>query len=190
MIFSTLKIISNYANYFQNQILKEITMTKVLVAYYSQTGNTEKVARAIFDALQCEKEIKAMDGNIDVQGYELIFCGFPVQAHSVPIKASTFLKKLVKDQKVAFFTTHGSLRGGKFPQQALEDALGMTKQTKVIGTFGCRGKVKPEMIDALVKQVEHEAWIDEAHSAHEHPTAADLHDAADFAREMIKKAQI
>jgi flavodoxin len=165
-------------------------MKKVLVIYYSQTGNTEKVARAIFDALQCEKEIKAMDADVDVRGYELIFCGFPVQAHSVPVKASPFLKKLAKDQKVAFFTTHGSLRGGKFPQQALEDALGMTKQTKVIGTFGCRGKVKPEMINALAKKLEHEAWIDEAHNAHEHPTAADLRDAADFAQEIIKKAQI
>lgn len=66
----------------------------------------------------------------------------------------------------------------------------MTKQTKVLGTFGCRGKVKPELIDALAKKLEHEAWVDEAHSAHEHPTVADLHDAADFAREMIKKAQI
>lgn len=165
-------------------------MKKVLVAYFSQTGNTEKVARAIFDALQCEKEIKPIDESLDAIGYELIFCGFPVQGHSVPAKAKPFLKKLAKDQKVAFFTTHGSLRGGKFPRQALEDALGMTTQTKLMGTFGCRGKVKPELIDALAKQLQHEAWADEAHSAHEHPTAADLHDAAAFAQKMCKKAQI
>ena len=66
----------------------------------------------------------------------------------------------------------------------------MTTQTKLMGTFGCRGKVKPELIDALAKQLQHEAWADEAHSAHEHPTAADLQDAAAFAREMCKKAQI
>jgi len=165
-------------------------MKKVLVAYFSQTGNTEKVARAIFDALQCEKEIKPIDDSLDTIGYELIFCGFAVQGHSVPAKAKPFLKKLAKDQKVAFFTTHGSLRDGVFPRQALEDALGMTPQTKLMGTFGCRGKVKPDLIDALAKQLQHEAWADEALSAHDHPTVADLQDAAAFAREMCKKAQI
>jgi len=165
-------------------------MKKVLVAYYSQTGNTEKIAQAIYDALQCEKAIKAIDENCDSMGYELIFCGFPVQAHSVPSKVRPFLKELTKDQKVAFFTTHGSLRGGNFARQALEDAFGMAPQTKVIGTFGCRGKVQPKLIDKLAKQLEHEAWVDEAHSAHEHPTDADLHDAAVFTTEMTKKAQI
>lgn len=165
-------------------------MKKVLVAYCSQTGNTEKIARAIFDALECEKEIQEINDTTQASGHELIFCGFPVQAHSVPVKASSFLKKLAKDQKVAFFTTHGALRGGKFPRQVLEDALGIAKQAKVIGTFGCRGKVRPDLIDSLAKKLEHEAWVDEANSAHEHPTVADLHDAADFAREMIKKAQI
>ena len=30
---------------------------KVLVTYFSKTGNTEKVARAIFEAIRMEKEI-------------------------------------------------------------------------------------------------------------------------------------
>ena len=165
-------------------------MKQVLVAYYSQTGNTEKVARAIYDALQCEKEIQAISETVDLQGYALIFCGFPIQAHSVPVKAQNFLKKLATGQKVAFFTTHGALKGGQFQKQALEDALSISKNAKVVGTFTCRGKVKQEVIDALTKKLEHEAWVDEAYSAAEHPTPADLQDAADFALEMVRKAQV
>ena len=168
--------------------MEEVTMKKVLVAYYSQTGNTEKVAQAIYDAIPCEKEIKNMDEIEEVREYDLIFCGFPVQAHSVPLKAGAFIKQLSKDQRTAFFSTHGSLRGGQFPKQAIEDALGMATRATVIGTFCCRGKVRPEIIDALAKQPAHEAWIDEAHGAHEHPTPADLQDAADFAGEIIRKA--
>ncbi|MBN1548090.1 MAG: hypothetical protein JW902_15670 [Syntrophaceae bacterium] len=165
-------------------------MQRVLVAYLSQTGNTEKVAKAIYDVLPCEKEIKEISDKVDLIGYGLIFCGFPVHAHSVPVKARPFLKKLANNQKVAFFTTHGSLTGGTFAKQALEDALGMTTHTKVIGTFACRGRVKPEIIEALSKKLEHEAWISEAGSADEHPTAADLSDAEDFALKMCQKAQI
>lgn len=95
-------------------------MKKVLVAYWSQTGNTGKIARAIFDALECEKEIQEITDTTQASGYELIFCGFPVQAHSVPVKASSFMKKLAKDQKVAFFTTHGSLRGGNYRARPLK----------------------------------------------------------------------
>ncbi|MDX9746091.1 MAG: flavodoxin family protein [Syntrophales bacterium] len=165
-------------------------MKKVLVAFFSQTGNTEKVARAICDALECEKEIRRIDETLPVEGYELIFCGFPVQAHSVPAQVVLYLKKLPKDQKVAFFTTHGSLRGGSLPRQALEDAMGLTKHAKIVSTFTCRGRVKEEVIAALGKKPQHEAWVEEAHSAHEHPTTADLEDAAAFALEACRKARI
>jgi len=90
---------------------------KVLVTYYSQTGNTEKVARAIYEAVTAQKEMKPV-AQAAAAGYDLVFCGFPVQAHSVPGKMAEFVKGLPKGQKTAFFATHGSLRGGQLPRQA------------------------------------------------------------------------
>ncbi|HOD70354.1 MAG TPA: flavodoxin family protein, partial [Deltaproteobacteria bacterium] len=59
---------------------------KILVAYYTKTGNTKKVAEAIYEALdKNDKTLKPMKEIEDVQGYDLIFCGFPVHAHSVPV---------------------------------------------------------------------------------------------------------
>ena len=50
---------------------------KVLVTYYSETGNTEKVAKAIYDGIQrAEKEILPIEEVASVDVYDLIFCGF------------------------------------------------------------------------------------------------------------------
>jgi flavodoxin I len=160
---------------------------KALVIYFSQTGNTEKVAQAIYEALPIDKEIRKIQDLESAKGYDIIFCGFPVQVHSVPGKAQTFVKGLGEGQKVAFFSTHGSLRGGQLPKQAFENAIGLASKAKVIGHFGCRGKVDPKIIEMLMKKPENKAWAEEAQSAAGHPDAADLVDAKDFALKMLKK---
>jgi len=160
---------------------------KVLVTYYTQTGNTEKVAKAIYDAVAAQKEILPVAQAVPA-GYDLVFCGFPVHAHSVPGKMAEFIKGLPKGQKVAFFATHGSLRGGQLPRQAFDSAAGLAAGLKVLGQFGCRGKVDPKVIDALVKKPEHKAWAEEARGADGNPDAADLQEAAEFAQAMVVKA--
>ncbi len=56
---------------------------RVLVAYMSKTGNTRKVAEAIYEALDCTKEIMPVDQVVDISGYDLSFLGFPVQKTGV-----------------------------------------------------------------------------------------------------------
>ena len=86
---------------------------KVLVTYYSETGNTEKVARAIYDGIEkAEKEILPIQETENMEDYDLIFCGFPVHSHSIPAPAEKFLKGIPEGNKIARFATHGSLRGG------------------------------------------------------------------------------
>ena len=68
-------------------------MPKVLVTYFSQTGNTKKIAEAIHDSIDQDKVILPMDKVEDLGPYGLVFIGFPVQSHSVPYKAEVFLKK-------------------------------------------------------------------------------------------------
>jgi flavodoxin len=160
---------------------------KILVAYYSETGNTKKIAEAIFDAIDVEKECKSIQDVANTEGYDLIFYGFPVQMHSVPAKAAAFIAQIPAGQKIAFFSTHGSLRGGQLPQQALEHALGLAAKLKVIGHFNCRGKVSQKIIDALEKDPVSKAWVEEARGALCHPDEHDLEDAGKFAREMRSK---
>lgn len=160
---------------------------KVLVTYYSQTGNTEKLARSIYEAIHVEKELRPIQEVTNVENYDLIFVGFPVQAHSVPAKAIPFFKNLPAGQKIALFCTHGSLRGGQLPRQAIEHAIGLASRAKVLGTFGVRGKVDAKLIDALIKLAEHRSWAEEAQGASAHPTESDLADGKTFAQEILAK---
>ena len=159
---------------------------KALVTYYTQTGNTEKVARAIFEALPVDKELIPVQDIQKAEGYDIVFCGFPAQIHSVPEKAQLLIKGLGEGQKVAFFSTHGSLRGGQLPKQAFEHAIGLASKARVIGHFGCRGKADPKIIEFLMKKPENKAWAEEAQSADGHPDTADLADAKEFALKMLK----
>lgn len=160
---------------------------KALVTYYSQTGNTEKLARAIYEAIHIEKEILAVEKVQNAKGYDIIFVGFPVQSHSVPAKLLSFFKGLPEGQKIALFCTHGSLRGGHLPKQALEHAISLASRARILGTFGVRGKVSPGIIDALKHQAEHQAWAEEAQGAAEHPSEADLADGKAFAQGILSR---
>ncbi len=163
---------------------------KVLVSYYSDTGNTKKVAEAIYDAIkESGKEISLMTEASNLSEFDLIFCGFPVHSMGLPGKAETFVKDLPEGKKVAFFATHGSLRGGELAITAFYSALGLAKHLKVMGTFGCRGVVKQGIIDALLNKAEHRGWALEAQSAAGHPDEADLEDAKAFADAMLTKAR-
>ena len=161
---------------------------KALVAYYSESGNTEKLARAIYDGINVtQKEIMPIS-EANAKDYDIIFVGFPVQASSVPAKVEKFIKNVPEGKKLAYFVTHGSLRGGRLAISALYYAFSLALKVTVLGTFGCRGQVKPGLIDTLLKNPEHKAWAMEAQSAAGHPDKADLEDGKEFAGWMIAKS--
>ncbi|MGD9245699.1 MAG: flavodoxin family protein [Desulfobacterales bacterium] len=163
---------------------------KVLIAYYSQTGNTEKLAKAIFGAVEAsKKEVQPIQEVTGVEGYDVIFIGFPVHSHSVPGEVEAFAKKLPEGQKVAYFATHGSMRGGELAITAFYHALNIVKNAIVLGTFGCRGQVNQKIIDGLMDKSEHRGWALEAQSAGGHPDENDLADGRDWTDKMMIKAR-
>ena len=73
---------------------------KILVAYYSESGNTRKVAEAAFAGIRhSQKTLLSIDQVDDTGKYDLIFCGFPVQHHSVPAKMTHFLQSIPPGEK-------------------------------------------------------------------------------------------
>jgi flavodoxin len=162
---------------------------KALVTYFSKTGNTEKVAQAIHEGIAfVGKQILEIKAVKDIQKYDLIFVGFPVHAHSVPGPVEKFIRSIPEGKKVAFFTTHGSLRGGEFAITALHYAISLVPKRKVLGTFGCRGRVMEGVIEKLLKSPQDKSWAMEAQSAGQHPDQHDLEDATAWAQWMVMKA--
>jgi flavodoxin len=163
---------------------------KVLVAYYSETSNTERAARAVYEGIdQALKEIHPIEAVTHLDDFDLIFCGFPVHASSVPSKVEALLKRIPEEKMVALFATHGCLRGGQLAVTAFENAMAIAFRARVIGTFGCRGEVRPELMERLGRKPEHRAWVEEAHSAADHPDDADLEECKAYARRIVAKAR-
>ena len=117
-------------------------MTKVLVAYMTSSGNTKKVAEAIYGEISAEKEIKPIGEIEDIGSYDISFLGFPTHGYGPDKKAKAVLQKLCKDgRKVALFVTHAA------PEDEPEVAEYMTKFSQaaagaeVVGTFECQGQL-------------------------------------------------
>jgi flavodoxin I len=162
----------------------------ILVAYYSETGNTRRVAEAIHAAIRhTRKELLPIDQVKETDSYDLVFCGFPVHNHSLPAKMVHFLERLPQGKKLAIFATHGSLRGGEKAVGAFYAAISLARGQTILGTFGCRGQVKFQLLDEWVESPQHRAWAIEAQSANGHPDAADLEEASTFAETMMYAAE-
>jgi len=159
-------------------------MSKTLVTYFSQTGNTKSVAEAIFTSLEGEKRIHPMEEGLPLEEYGLVFIGFPIHSHSVPYKADAFLRRVPAGRKIALFCTHGALPGHRLSREALEYALVCAAKAKLLGTFACRGKLSLKALEFLSKSPEHQEWTDMAASAATHPDDKDLAEARVFARKI------
>jgi len=162
----------------------------ILVAYYSETGNTGKVAEAILSGLRhTQKVLLPIDQVGDPGKYDLIFCGFPVQHHSIPAKVTHFLQSIPPGKKIALFATHGALRGSEKAITAFYTALSLTSGRTILGTFGCRGQVQFQLLDKWMEKPQERAWAMEAQSANGHPDLSDLEDARSFAVLMLHAAE-
>ena len=65
----------------------------------SQTGNTKKVAEAIYDAISQPKEIKRVEDVTSLEGYDLTFLGFPMHALGPDKPVKNILDKLVRVER-------------------------------------------------------------------------------------------
>jgi len=100
--------------------MKKNPVTKALVVWYSQTGNTERIGRAI--ALSWRKngiETTACDyRNMDADslaGYDIIAAGSPVYYYEVPENYHQWLKTIpdISGTPVAAFVTFGGAGGNQ-----------------------------------------------------------------------------
>ncbi len=146
---------------------------KALVVYSSQTGNTKKLAEALYETITCEKEIFPVADAPDPSGYDLVAVGFWFQAGKPDPKAAEYLAK-VKDGKVFLFATHGAAAGSDHVKGALEHARGLIPQAEVIGSFTCQGEVNPKVLEKVKAKPTPPAWIGDADFAVGHPDQGDL----------------
>ena len=115
---------------------------KVLVAYLSSTGNTKKVAEAIYKEISADKVIKSIDDVDSIDGFDVTFLGFPVHAGGPTRKATKFLQKhCTKDRKIALFITHCALEDNEEIPSWLNKFRKAANGSEIIDIFNCQGEL-------------------------------------------------
>jgi NAD-dependent dihydropyrimidine dehydrogenase PreA subunit len=153
---------------------------KALVVYYSQTGNTGKIARAIQRGVaeaagSCDiARVKEVDPD-DLGRYDLIGLGTPVWNGGETPNVTRFLNELpAQNGKHVFsFNTHGVMPELYFPHMVRRlMAIGFT----VIGTKDWYG-------DCIIQT------FPSPYFTGGHPDEIDLAEAGDFGREMVARSR-
>jgi len=127
---------------------------KVLVTYFSQSGNTEKIAKAI-----CEEAAKASDADLKkleeltpemVAEYDCIFMGSPLHSGSLaaPVKECLGVLKATSGQQMAGFITHMAPAYPDQDMEAFAEPMKTACKEKSIefkGCFDCQGFLAESM---------------------------------------------
>jgi flavodoxin len=115
---------------------------KVLVAYKSSTGNTKKVAEAIYEKISAEKEIKPIADVNDIGSYDLAFLGFPTHGYGPDKKTKELLGRLCTNgRKVALFVTHAAPESEPDVSQWMDKFKQAAAGAEVVGLFDCQGEL-------------------------------------------------
>ena len=182
----------------------------ILIAYFSQTGNTAKVARAIYEEVLSQghkvhlKKIAEITSN-SLNAYDLVFLGSACHDTDLakPVKRVLEGVASLPPFKLAGFVTHATYtpEGGKREREVYEEWAGrcvvsfnrasQEKGIDFLGYFGCQGAPLPLIEEFIHNTIvtdedEWEAYIEEVRK---HPNEEDLQKAREFARQVLVKCQ-
>lgn len=178
---------------------------KILVTYFSQTGNTEKIAGAIHEVssknhestLKRLKKVKIEELN----DFNLIFIGSPCHDSDLAKPALRFLKKIPDSPKyaIAGFYTHstylpeGDERILKLSEKwsgrcsKTFEELKKEKNVNFRGYFRCQGIPSPPIEQFIHETIinDDEEWTEFIEEVKKHPTENDFEDAKKFAQDIL-----
>jgi len=161
---------------------------KVLVAYVSRTGNTKKVAQAIFEEIQATKEIKELSQIHGLEGYDLAFIGFPIEGYGPAKEAAVFLEKHATGKNVALFITHAASEDSKNLPEWLANCKASTTNANLKGMFNCQGELAEKIADYMLKSKDDKliAWAKMRPSTMGQPDSARLQRARVWAKRVLE----
>jgi len=157
---------------------------KCLVVYSSKSGNTKKVAEAVYSNIPDDKEIFAMADAPDPAGYDFIAVGFWLMAGQPDPDSQAYIKKIAAGQDVFLFATHGAAVGSPHADNAMNSAVSMLTKGHVVATFSCAGQVPEKVLEMAAKKDPQPPWLADAPAAVGHPNDMDMKHVARLMEEL------
>ncbi|MFX1494914.1 MAG: flavodoxin family protein [Promethearchaeota archaeon] len=169
---------------------------KILITYFSQSGNTKMIAEAMKIGLSTEKvdlkPISQMDPT-DFGNFDLVFLGSGVYASRVHNSVVNLMKEITQfPTKFVYFCTHASLELYQTPFVKVTKILEKNNCT-IIGEFDCVGENKVMSLESRMKAI-NSLPIEERDKALKiikltegHPNEEDVQNAREFAKSILKE---
>jgi len=182
----------------------------VLVTYFTQTGNTELIARAISGELAAaghEVHTREIDDikPEKLDEYELVFVGSACHDADLAYPVIHFLDGITHSPmyKLVGFVTHSTFppEGSDRRQELYEKWAGKCIQTfqqvsqekdaEFLGYFHCMGVPTPEIATFIHQEivVNDDEWDEYIKEVNKHPDEHDIEEARSFTREVLKKME-
>ena len=146
---------------------------KSLIVYSSQSGNTKKLAQAVYESLTGPKEMYAVTEAPDPADYDFVALGFWLQAGKPDPKSAEFIGKVGK-KPLFLFATHGAAAGSDHAISAMDAAKSLASEADIVGTYSCQGEVNPKVLEKAKSKPEPPVWIADAPNAVGHPDGPDI----------------
>ena len=162
---------------------------KVLGTYYSDTGNTEKVAKAIYEEVSKKNKAdlkKVRDTNPqEFAEYDRVFLGSPIHSFDLPSPVKRILDALPKapKYKLAGFITHMSPMSEKHDghDRCFTSLEKVSKEKRIDfkGCYNCQGIPSPPIEEFIHKTIvtSDKDWKEYIEEAKKHPSSEDLRKA-------------
>ncbi len=162
---------------------------KVLVAYMSKTGNTKKIAQAIFEGIDADKEIKTITEVDSTAGYDISFLGFPIQKMGPDKKTVQFLEKhCIKGRKVVLFITHAAPEDSPDLPSMLDKFRQAARGADIVDMFDCQGQLGAciKLIMSICPDAQLRLWAKQDNSKGQ-PDTTRLDRARLFSRNVMEQ---
>ena len=160
----------------------------ILVAYHSETGNTKKIAEAIYGSINDSKDLLTFEQVSDVDKYDLIFVGFPIHEFGPSKKAASFFEEILSDKKVALFVTHAMLNEAPLANIQIDNCKKITEDNHLLGVYSCRGvlseNVAMHMLSSEDKNMRNFGNMRDQTIGH--PDENDINNAITFTKKILE----
>lgn len=165
---------------------------KVQVLYTSKTGNTEKIAKAIFEAIPGQnKDIGELNSQSDYDMADIYFIGFWTDRGTASVEVLDYLSSL-HGKKIALFGTCGMGEDPEYYKRIEENVKVFIEDGNAyLGSFMCQGKMPIQVRQRYqnMKTTENEkrmnAMIRNFDKALLHPDDTDIKNAKCFVQKIF-----